>query len=205
MAAQPTAPAAKPRQIGTGIKLGGGFAVLIVIAIGYYAFSYSDLANAIKLARDKYTQLQADDLAAQDAFRAYTADSNKLEEKKAKSREFNKALPEQSDMAAYVSALNQQAEIAGLKVRAIVPMQEEGQPFYTRVPVQLALTGRFHQIAKFFAGLSRLDRIVNVENIDFSTPKVGDNDETILTASCKTTTFHANKPIGPAAAPGAPK
>jgi type IV pilus assembly protein PilO len=199
MAAAPTA-AAKPRQIGTGIKLGGGLVVLLVVAVGYYVFTYTDLANAIKASQDRYAALQQEDLAAQDAFKLYTADSNKLEEKKAKSREFNKALPEQSDVAAYLSALNQQAEIAGLKVRVVQPLDEQPQPFYTRVPVQLQLTGRFHQIAKFFAGIGRLDRIVNVENIDLLNPKVGDNDETVLSASCLTTTFHANKPVAAAGA-----
>ena len=205
MAAAPPTPDKKPRQIGTGIKLGGGFAVLAVIAVGYYAFSYTDLANAIKTSKDKYAQLQVDDSNAREAFTLYTIDSNKLEEKKAKSREFNKALPEQSDVAAYVSSLNQQAEIAGLKLRVIQPQDEQPQPFYTRVPVQLQVQGRFHQIAKFFAGIGRLDRIVNVENITLTNPKVGDNDETTLSTSCLTTTFHANKPVGTPAAPGAPK
>ncbi|MFI5297902.1 MAG: type 4a pilus biogenesis protein PilO [Polyangiales bacterium] len=203
MAAAAAAAASKSRQIGTPIKLGAGFVVFILIAAGYYLFLYADLANAVKAAKDKYAQLQSDDIAAQEAFKAYTADSNKLEEKKAKSREFNKQLPETTEMAAYLTAINQQAEIAGLKVRSIFPMDEAPQPFYTRVPVRLDVKGRYHQIAKFFYGISRLDRIVNVENIEMGTPKMGEDEQTVLTASCLTTTFHANKPVGAAA--GGPK
>jgi len=94
-----------------------------------------------------------------------------------------------------------------LKVRIVNPLEEQNQQFYARVPVRLEVNGKFHQLAKFFAGVSRLDRIINVENIEMGQPKVGDNDETTLSVKCLTTTFRAlaAKPAAPApAAPGAP-
>ncbi len=204
MAPPPAAKAAP--KLGTGAKLLLGLAGLAVVALVYFFFFWSDLSNAVTAAKDRNAQLQQEDVAASQAYKAYVDDSTKLEEKKARARDLNKVLPETAEMASFLQAVNQQAEIAGLKVKTVNPLEPQKQPFYARVPVKLAVTGKFHQIAKFFAGISRLDRIINVENIEMGQPKVGDNDETTLQASCLTTTFHAlPKPATSASAvPGAP-
>ncbi len=204
--APPPAAKAGPK-IGTGARILLGLAGLAVVALVYYFFFWNDLSNAVTAAKDRNGQLQQEDSAASLAYKAYVDDSTKLEEKKARARDLNKVLPETAEIASFLQAVNQQAEIAGLKVKTVNPMESQKQPFYARVPVKLSVTGKFHQIAKFFAGISRLDRIINVENIEMGQPKIGDNEETTLQASCLTTTFHAlPKPTASAsaAAPGAP-
>lgn len=202
--AAPAAAKTGPR-LGSGVKFLLGLAGLGVVALIYYFFFYSDLSNAVVAAKERNNQLKNENDAAAQAYKAYVDDSTKLEEKKARARDLNKMLPETSEIASFLQAINQQADIAGLKVKMVSPLDEQNQPFYARVPVRLAVTGKFHQIAKFFAGISRLDRIINVENIEMGSPKIGDNDETTLSASCLTTTFHAlAKPATPPPAPGAP-
>ena len=204
--APPPAAKAGPK-IGTGARILLGLAGLAVVALVYYFFFWNDLSNAVTAAKDRNGQLQQEDAAASLAYKAYVDDSTKLEEKKARARDLNKVLPETAEIASFLQAVNQQAEIAGLKVKTVNPMESQKQPFYARVPVKLSVTGKFHQIAKFFAGISRLDRIINVENIEMGQPKIGDNEETTLQASCLTTMFHAlPKPTASAsaAAPGAP-
>ena len=202
-------PAAGQRRVGSGAKFGLGLIGLVAVGAVYYMFFYSDLSSAINAALQKENQLKADKAAAEAAFTAFNKDSQELEKKKAKARDLNKVLPESSEIATFLAAVNQQAEVAGLKVKTVTPADEQVQPFYTRVPVKLEVNGRFHQLAKFFAGVGRLDRIINVENIEMGSPKGGDNDETILQAKCLTTTFHTNaKTVGSASAvpgqPGAP-
>ncbi len=202
----PPAPQAAGKKIGSGIKFLLGLVGAIVIAAVYFMFFFNDLANAINAAKTQNAQLKTDEIAAGQAQQAYLADSAKLEEKKARSRDLNKILPETAEMASLLGAINQQAEIAGLKVRTVLPLDEQAQPYYTRVPIKLDVTGRYHQLAKFFAGISRLDRVMNVENISMTNPVMGDNEETTLSASCLTTAFHMNpKPAAAAPPPGAPK
>lgn len=204
-------PQAAGKKIGSGVKFLLGMVGAIIIAAVYFLFFYGDLANAITAAKGTNAQLKSDELAAGQAQQAYLADSAKLEEKKARSRDLNKILPENAEMASLLASINQQAEISGLKVRVVTPLDEQAQPYYTRVPIRLDVSGRYHQLAKFFAGISRLDRVMNVENISMQNPVMGDNEETTVTASCLTTAFHMNpKPAAagaPAAGapPGAPK
>jgi type IV pilus assembly protein PilO len=202
--------AGKTPKIGSGVKLLLGFVGMAVLALLYFFFLFTDLSNAIKAAKDTNTRLKGDEAAAGVAYKAYLDDLTKLEEKKARSKDLNKVLPETGEMPSFLTNINQQAEVAGLKVKSVTPLDEQAQPYYYRVPVRLEVSGRFHQLAKFFAGVGRLDRIINVENIEMFNPVVGDNDETTLSAKCLTTTFHAKPaasgaPAGAgSAAPGAP-
>jgi len=198
-------PAAKTAKLGSGVKLLLGFVGMAVLALLYFFFLYTDLSNAIKAAKDTNQKLKADEAAAGVAYKAYLDDLTKLEEKKASSKDLNKVLPETGEMPSFLTNINQQAEVAGLKVKSVTPLDEQAQPYYYRVPVRIEVSGRFHQLAKFFHGVGRLDRIINVENIEMFNPIVGDNDETTLSAKCLTTTFHAKPATSAApAAPGAP-
>ena len=192
-------------KLGAGIKLLISLGVVGVIAAAYYLFFFSDLSKAIDAAKTKHDQLLNDEKQASVAYKAYLDDSTRLEEKRAKARELNKVLPENTEIAGFLSSVNQQAEIAGLKINRIAPANEETQQYYTRVPVDLEVVGRFHQIAKFFAGVGRLERVINIENIQLVVSGKGDNEETNLRVNCRATTFHANaKPAAPGA-PGGPR
>ena len=55
--------------------------------------------------------------------------------------------------------------------------------------MRLEMTGKFHQVAKFAYEIGKLDRIINVENIQLGTPRK-EGDDILLTARCLATTFH---------------
>ena len=64
------------------------------------------------------------------------------------------------------------ANMAGVNLTAWSPQSEIKEEYYARVPMQLELDGRFHQVAKFFYGIGQNDRIMNIENITISDPVV---------------------------------
>ena len=69
--------------------------------------------------------------------------------------------------------------------------------------MRLQLTGRFHQIAKFIYEVGKQDRIINMENLELTDPKV-EGEDVVLKANCLATTFHLLKKTAsatPAAAP----
>jgi type IV pilus assembly protein PilO len=91
--------------------------------------------------------------------------------------------------------------VSGVNLKGWKPEEEQSQAFYSKVPMRLDLAGHFHQIAKFMYEVGRLDRIINIENIELSDPKVV-GDDVDLSAHCLATTFHALK-AKPAASAGA--
>ena len=211
-------PAPRASKIGPGIKLLLGVGGLLVVAAVYYFFFYSDLTNAVANAQGQEAQLQSNLGAAAAAASAYDQDRALLERKKQKEKDLNNKLPETGEFASFLAKLNQQAEVAGLKVQNVGVQDEKVDQFYTRMPVNLTMVGKFHQIAKFFAGVAHgIERITNIENIELKiVPRTtadasADSDVTLLQAKCLATTFHANaKGVGsalpgvPGAPPGAP-
>jgi type IV pilus assembly protein PilO len=76
-------------------------------------------------------------------------------------------------------------------------MDEEGVGFYAKIPVELRLRGRYHELAKFFYNVGRLERVINLENInlnlDTRRERGSDTEEgdIILGAQVLATTFRA--------------
>jgi type IV pilus assembly protein PilO len=67
-------------------------------------------------------------------------------------------------------------------------MREEAEQFYNRIPVNLAVSGKYHQLAKFFYNVSRLQRAINMENIVIGTPKL-QGEDLVLQVHVLATTF----------------
>jgi type IV pilus assembly protein PilO len=76
-------------------------------------------------------------------------------------------------------------------------MEEQSQNYYAKFPMKLEINGKFHQIAKFAYEAGKVERIINVENLEMSDPKL-EGDEMKLRAKCLATTFHAVKAKPPA-------
>jgi type IV pilus assembly protein PilO len=60
--------------------------------------------------------------------------------------------------------------------------------FYAEVPASLDLVGTYHQIAKFAEAVGKLSRIVNLGNLNLSSPSVVGSMAT-LRIKCNVTTF----------------
>jgi type IV pilus assembly protein PilO len=112
-------------------------------------------------------------------------------------------LPAEAQEDAFLSSVQQASNAAGIDLKGYSPTEEVSQSFYAKVPMRLEMSGKFHQIAKFTYELGKVDRIINVENIQLSDPKIV-GDEIILRGSCLATAFHALKPKESPRAPGSP-
>ena len=56
--------------------------------------------------------------------------------------------------------------------------------------MKLTLSGKFHQVAKFFHGVGQLDRIINLEEVQIKEPKVVGTDVEVE-VECLATAFRA--------------
>ena len=181
--------------------LGGGLALLTAGA--YWFIFYSDTSAKIE-GMERQSKALRDDLATQQQAEAsYFADRDELALREQRARELNKVLPPESETDAFLSSVQAASNSAGINLMGYSPMEEVGQAFYAKVPMKLEMTGKFHQIAKFAFELGKSDRIINVENIELTEPKVV-GDEVILKGKCLATAFHALKPKEAPRGPGAP-
>jgi type IV pilus assembly protein PilO len=177
--------------------------LMVLVAIGYWAALYRPLAGDIEDAEEREIRLASEERQWVTKQATYHEDKKTLNEQRAREREQLKILPDQANMDSFLEALNGNAELAGLHLVSTVPADEEPEDFYARVPVALRLSGRYHQVAKFFYNVSRLDRIINMENISILEPEFVAG-EVVVRANVLATTFRALRPDERRAAPATP-
>ena len=97
-------------------------------------------------------------------------------------------LPEGREIADLLSNIAASARAAGLDLTLFRQKPETYSEFYADVPVQMEMRGTYHELAAFMDRVKRLDRIVNVSDIQLRQPRV-EGDVVLLTASCTATTF----------------
>jgi type IV pilus assembly protein PilO len=150
--------------------------LLILGGLAYYVVFYSDVAGKIEGAQAERLTLESDLKKARTAELAYQKDLEELARRRERERELNKILPETTEYPAFLASVQSVANMAGVQLSAWTPEAEVKDKYYAKVPMKVELTGRFHQIAKFFFGIGQNDRIMNMENISISKPTVVDRD-----------------------------
>jgi type IV pilus assembly protein PilO len=176
-------------------KIGMGAAAVAGVLFTYWLIFYSEVASKIAGAERQRGKLAGDLTAVQGAEQGYFADRGELALREQRSRELNKVLPPDADEDAFLTTIQDTSNTAGVVLRSYAPLDEVRQAYYAKVPMRLGLTGNYHQIIKFAYELGRVDRIINVENIQLNGPRPA-GDDIILTASCLVTAFHALRPRG---------
>jgi type IV pilus assembly protein PilO len=175
-------------QLSGGVKLGLLILMLGVLSAIYYFALHMSLAEEIDAAEQRYAQLQQDLVAAQQRQEEYLRLTQDLAARTEIDRQNKRVLPEDAEIPAFLQDLNRLAELSGLAIQLVEPRPEEQAEMYTRIPVSLRLSGQYHQLAKFFFNVSKLDRAVNMENVHLREPTV-DADNVVLNINVLATTF----------------
>ena len=95
-------------------------------------------------------------------------------------------LPSISEMDALLSDINQAGLGRGLQFELFKPSVERLQDFYAELPVDLRVTGSYHDIGAFTSDVSQLSRIVTLNDIAIINK---DPKDTVLTMEAVAKTF----------------
>ncbi|MCD4742205.1 MAG: type 4a pilus biogenesis protein PilO [Desulfobacteraceae bacterium] len=96
------------------------------------------------------------------------------------------ALPNEKEIPVLLTEISRVGQKTGLKFNSFQPKQEKmKEDFYAEIPVSMVVTGRFHQLAHFFDEVSRLYRIVNINNIKIKSTDNGSK----LNVTCEAVTY----------------
>lgn len=179
-------------------KIGVGALFVGLIGITYFVIFYGDLASSIAAEKSREERLRGELSAARQNEFSYQKDLAELSERQQRQRELVKILPTETEYPAFLSAVQNVANVSGIALTAWSPLAEEPDQFYSRVPMRISLTGRYHQVAKFFYGVGQLDRVINMENISLTSPK-NDGSDVLVKVEALATAFRA-KAAGEASA-----
>jgi type IV pilus assembly protein PilO len=170
-------------------KVGVGFLFVALIGLLYFVVFYGDVDNDLTQAKKDETRLVAQLADAEKSKEEYQKDADEKARREQQAREQKKILPDEAETPTFLSTLQDVATISGINLTAWSPTEEVPQEFYAKVPMKLQLSGKFHQVAKFFYGVGQQDRIINVEDIHIKKPNKAGTDE--VEVECLATAFRA--------------
>jgi len=97
-------------------------------------------------------------------------------------------LPNQKEIPALLTSISSAGKAAGLDFLLFRPKPEVPKDFYAEVPVDIAVSGSFYNVAGFFTEVAKLPRIVNINNVNIASIS-NTGGRTTLTVNCLATTF----------------
>lgn len=182
----------------TRLPLVGQLAVAVLVAIlvcvGFYWFSYSDL-----LQQEKDKQARLADLQKQ--IRALEATANKLPEfqrevqaLEARLETLKRILPPEKEMPDLMRRVQYLAAQSSLKVAKFNPAAPKQSEFYQEVPIHLELEGTYHNFGAFLDRVSRMSRLVNMGDVKIKAQSQPTINNTIQIAATATTYVYVEAP-----------
>jgi len=176
------------------VKYGGLAALLVLITGGNFLFFVQDAADAI--ARQAGEQRTVDGQLAEkkqiaDNLNELRKEMDSLDQKL---QEALTELPDKKDIDELLAQLNDVGKKAGLDIARVEPTPEQQESFFAKIPVKMAVSGNYHEIALFFQEVANMRRIVNVNNIKLSVNTSGKTDKVLLNSEFVATTFRFAEP-----------
>jgi type IV pilus assembly protein PilO len=160
--------------------------VLLVFAL-YYSFVYAPLADEIAKLADS-VEIARNEKQVKFGKAANVARLQaELVMMEAKLKEAVAQLPDRKEIPDLLANLSNKAREAGLEILLFRPRAETFQDFYAEIPVDIVVRGGFHNAVAFFNDVSKLNRIVNIDNIDFRNPRVNGDQVTMDISNLATT------------------
>ncbi|MEK7229079.1 MAG: type 4a pilus biogenesis protein PilO [Candidatus Binatota bacterium] len=173
-----------PRQQKIGVLAG---LIVAILLLDYFLF-YSPRSDEIS----KLTQEVENQRNERDKKKKEAANIPKLKEQMAQLdgmlKEAVAQLPDRKEIPDLLSSISNKVKESGLDILIFRPRAENIQEFYAEIPVDIVVRGGFHNVATFFDEVGRLNRLVNIANIELRNPKANE-DQVIMEVSTVATTF----------------
>lgn len=88
-----------------------------------------------------------------------------LEEMKESFGAMLRQLPDKTEVAALLVDVSQTGLAAGLEFQLFQPEAEQSKDFYAELPINVRVTGHYHDFGRFISGLAALPRIVTIHDV----------------------------------------
>ena len=166
-----------PKNIGSWPvlpKLGVLLVALLLLIIASYLLDWQDQIESIETAQRKETALRTTFLEKKkqaidiEAYRKQLADIEKS------FGALLKQLPGKSEMEALLTDINQAGLGRGLQFELFTPAATENMSeFYAELPITLRVSGSYHDMGAFASDISKLSRIVLLNDVQLAQNKDG--------------------------------
>jgi type IV pilus assembly protein PilO len=162
------------------------------VAGAWYYYDTKDQLVRLEGVERKETELRRTFESKQQKAANLDAYRQQLEEMKESFGAMLRQLPDKTEVAALLVDVSQTGLAAGLEFELFQPAGEELKDFYAELPIQVRVTGKYHEFGRFISGLAALPRIVTIHDVDIGPRTQGraaggeDAEQLVLKATVKT-------------------
>jgi type IV pilus assembly protein PilO len=143
-----------------------------VLGLGYFFYWSGQF--------EEQDALAAQEVKLRDDYRVKMAQAINLDALEAQQQQVNryverleKQLPSKAEMAALLSDINQAGIGRGLQFELFKPGQVVVKDYYAELPIDIKVTGHYHDIGEFAADMAKMPRIVTLNNLALTAGKDG--------------------------------
>ena len=162
-------------------------ALIIPVAL-FYFLSYEPSSEKIDGLLQQKQSLTAEITKAKKAAAELDKIKAAIKETEQLFKETANLLPKSKEIPALLRNISDLGKRSGLDFLSFKPGEETPQDFYAEIPVNIVISGPYHNVGYFLDQVSKLERIVSVNSITIGSPKQ-DGPEMILKSNCQLTTY----------------
>jgi len=165
-----------------------GLGIIALFAGPLVYFSYMPKWEKKEELNQQVVDLEQRFVRLQTKARQLKAAEKKLKEAENEFKIVMRALPEKKEIPNLLASVSRSGQDAGLEFILFEPKTESVEEFYAVIPVSIKVSGKYHNVAMFFDKVSRLSRIVNIDNINITAQK-DEKTGLNLATSCTALTY----------------
>ncbi|RJQ68971.1 MAG: hypothetical protein C4519_22430 [Desulfobacteraceae bacterium] len=171
----------KPQRLGLYI----GILSVLILVCGYFLI-WPKFGTIDGLAK-QLSQIQGELEKAKKNAAELNDWRSKMKMKETEYKTVMRALPEKEEIPSLLAGISQAGKDAGLEFLLFQPKPEVSKDFFAEIPVDINVSGSYHQVAIFFEKVSNLPRIVNIRDIKIANAGQGKGGG--LLTSCQAVTY----------------
>jgi type IV pilus assembly protein PilO len=154
-----------------------------VVALGYFVYWDTQFADQDRLAQDEQRLREEYKTKMAQAINLEALQAQRVQVDQYVER-LQKQLPSKAEMAALLSDINQSGVGRGLTMEQFKPGQVVVRDYYAELPIDIKVSGSYHDIGAFASDMANLPRIVTLNNMSLTAGKDG-----VLTLDAVAKTF----------------
>jgi type IV pilus assembly protein PilO len=186
----------KLASLPTAQKVALWIGTFVLIGAAFYFLKYQDQIATVERLQRSITE-QQNKLAS---LKAAAAKAEALEKELAQSEEeltvLMGLLPDQKEIPGLLENVSRLGANVGLENILFQPQPEVPKELYAAIPIKLDLLGSFNDLGVYLDNISKLNRILRVEDLTISRPKDNKKGGPFLQVACTLVTYRfLEKPV----------
>ncbi len=157
-----------------------------VVGLGIYFTIVKDKQPQLQRAQDDEVQLRLTFENKQHKAANYDKYKDQLEQMEQSFGTMLRQLPGETEIPSLIVDISQTGLAAGLQEKLFVPRSEIPRDFYAEKPINIRLSGSYHEMGNFVSGIAALPRIVTLHNITITSVRSGESDVLNLEVTAQT-------------------